>query len=189
MRLIAAYAGLPIVTIAIFFACVGAWAEFLMVDMLNALFRSAVGKRRGQYLSSCTRLQRVFRTYILKITAYRRRLSRYLVFNRLTAWIGAAGMVLLLGIDKLVPGFPENLIRAYAAAVVAAIFLPPIVLSFVLTRYRGGHPHYEFDLSADFIGPSGIETRRELLRDKKKGLLLTPEQFAALNQRKAPTSK
>ena len=98
MRLIAAYAGLPIVSIAIFFACVGAWAEFLMVDMLNALFRSAVGKRRGQYLSSCTRLQCVFRTYIPKITAYRRRLSRYLVFNRLAARIGAAGMLLLLGI-------------------------------------------------------------------------------------------
>ena len=189
MRLIAAYAGLPIVSIAIFFACVGAWAEFLMVDMLNALFRSAVGKRRGQYLSSCTRFQRVFRTYIPKITAYRRRISRYLVLNHLAAWIGAAGMVLLLGIDKLVPGFPENLIRAYAAAVVAAIFLPPIVLSFVLTRYRGGHPCYEFDLSADFIGPSGMEARRELLRDKKKGLLLTPEQFAALNKRNVRTSK
>lgn len=189
MRLISVYIAQPVASVAILFGWIGVWAEFLMLDMLDNLFRSAVGKRRGQYLSSCTWPRRFFRTYIPQISGYRRGISCYLVVNRIVAWLGVVGMLLLMEIEWLVPAFPKGLIHGYAAVVIVLVFLPPIILSFVLTRYRGGHPRYVFDLSADFIGQDGVNAKRELLREKKDKLLLTPEQFAAMNEKRRRAKK
>ena len=67
-------------------------------------------------------------------------------------------------------------------------FLPPFVLSFILTRYPDGHPRYVFDLGGKWFNErKWVEQgKRALLREKRKGLLLTPEAFAMLNNKKKP---
>ena len=90
----------------------------------------------------------------------------------------------MLVLWRIVAIWSWDVVKIYAALVIAIMIIPPIVLSFIVTRYRGGHPRYEFDLDIKFSGRKEIEKRRELLREKKIGLLLTPEEFAAINKKK-----
>ena len=67
----------------------------------------------------------------------------------------------------------------------ATVFLPPFALSFILTRYPDGHPRYVFDLGGKWFNErKWVEHKRALLREKRKGLMLTPEAFAMLNNKK-----
>lgn len=165
-------------SIVLLFVWADIWAMFLTSRMLNALFQSAVGKRRHQYLSLCTWFQRLTKTYIPLITSYRHKLSRYLTFNNILIWICTLGMVALTVARRFYATLLETAICIYATVGMICIFLPPIVLSFILTRYRGGHPHYEFDLDADFINGDARNEKKKLLHDAKNSLLLTPEEFA-----------
>ena len=133
---------------------------FFTLDMLRTIFASATGKHRRQYLQNCTLLQRICATLLLLIL--------YLLWK-------AFGIGL------------EDVIKWYAAVVMATVFLPPFALSFILTRYPDGHPRYVFDLGGKWFNErKWVEHKRALLREKRKGLLLTPEAFAMLNNKKKP---
>ena len=161
------------------FVCMGAWAMFMTIDMLDKLFRSAVGKRKRQrYLLKCTRLERLSRAYIFKITKYRCGISYYLLGNEMLMYVSIVVMISLVALWKCGFASLEEPIRICAAAVLVGAFFPPIILSFALTRYRGGHPCYEFDLDTDFVSRKDQSTKKKLLQNARKSLLRTPEEFA-----------
>ena len=160
---------------------------FFTLDMLRTIFASATGKHRQQYLQNCTLVQRICKTYIPRITRYRYKLSVYLVCDHIA---GMAATLLLLILYLLWKAFGiglEDVIKWYAVVVMATVFLPPFALSFILTRYPDGHPRYVFDLGGKWFNErKWVEHKRALLREKRKGLLLTPEAFAMLNNKKKP---
>ncbi len=170
--------------IIVVYVWIGIWSIYFTLDMLRDLFASAVGKHKLQYIKSCTSLQRICKTYILKITRYRHKISMYLVYNYISTLIASIVLAAMLVLWRIVAIWSWDVVKIYAALVIAIMIIPPIVLSFIVTRYRGGHPRYEFDLDIKFSGRKEIEKRRELLREKKIGLLLTPEEFAAINKKK-----
>ena len=130
-------------------------------------------------------LQRISMTYILKVTSYRLTLSRYLICNHIAILINTVIMIALLVAWRIVPAYFEFLIKFYMIFTVVVIFMPPYAISFILTRYRGGHPCYEFDLNTKFISTKQRLKREELLNAKKNGLLLTPEEFALQNRKRS----
>ena len=170
--------------IIVVYVCLGIWSLYFTLDMLRVLFASAVGKHKPQYIKNCTRLQRICKTHILKITRYRHKTAIYLVYNYIGTLIASIVLVAMLVLWKSVAIWSWDVVKIYAALVIVMMLIPTIVLSFIVTRYRGGHPRYGFDLGIKFSGRKEIEEKRELLREKKKGLLLTPEEFAAINKKK-----
>ena len=161
------------------------WSIYFTLDMLNVLFRSAVGKRREQYIASCTMMQRISMTYIPKVTSYHLKLSRYLIYNYIAIWITSAIMIALLVVWRIVPVYFQFLIKCYMALIIVVIFIPPYIISFILTRYRGGHPCYEFDLDTKFVKTKQKLKKQKLMHEKKNSLLLTPEEFALQNRNKS----
>ena len=124
---------------------------FFTLDMLRTIFASATGKHRRQYLQNCTLMQRICKTYIPRITRYRYKLSVYLVCDHIA---GMAATLLLLILYLLWKAFGiglEDVIKWYAVVVMATVFLPPLALSFILTRYPDGHPQYVFDLGGKWF--------------------------------------
>ena len=160
--------------IIVVYVWIGIWSIYFTLDMLRDLFASAVGKHKLQYIKSCTSLQRICKTYILKshgiairylciwYTLYQHT-DRFHCFgcyacpmeNSCNMELGRCQNICSLGHCN----YDHTANRAF----------------FIVTRYRGGHPRYEFDLDIKFSGRKEIEKRRELLREKKIGLLLTPK--------------
>ena len=145
--------------IIVVYVWIGIWSIYFTLDMLRDLFASAVGKHKLQYIKSCTSLQRICKTYILKITRYRHKISMYLVYNYISTLIASIVLAAMLVLWRIVAIWSWDVVKIYAALVIAIMIIPPIVLSFIVTRYRGGHPRYEFDLDIKFSGRKEIEKR------------------------------
>ena len=179
MILARVFANWPIGGILFIWGFARVWSLCIARDMLNTILRSGMGKRSKSYKKAATWFQRLYGSYVPRVTRYRHRLSIYLAINN----VGSAFVSIFLALMALsiANGWMSNQIRhIFEYSVMAAILflcMPPVVISFAQTSYSGGHPYYWFDLERDFIGVKAQNQKRALLKEKRSSVILTPDDF------------
>lgn len=116
------------------------------------------------------------------VTRYRHRLSKYLAINNIVSALFSGFIVVLFLVNELTP-YETGCIMEYSFLLaVLLLCVPPIVVSYIQTSYNGGHPHYWFDLEADFIGSKAQNRKRLLLNEKRNSIIFTPDEFSNKKQ-------
>lgn len=174
----------PLGSILSLYAVVRLMSLYAARDMLKTILRSATGKKYRAYIGNATPIQRIYCTHVPRITAYQHGLSKYLAANNVISAALTGMIAVLAAASSFGPVWIRHALEHTALLAMLSLHIPPIVLSFLLTSYNGGHPHYRFDLQADFIGRKAQHRKRLLLSEKKKSILMTPEAFADSRKRK-----
>jgi len=179
---------LPLESILCLYAAVRLMSLYAARDMLKTVLCSATGKKYRAYIGNATLFQRLYCTHVPRITGYQHGLSKYLAANNVISAALTGMIVVLAAVSSFSPSWIRHALKFAALLATLILCIPPFVLSYLLTSYNGGHPHYWFDLQADFIGRKAQYRRRRLLSEKKKSILMTPDEFAGYNNNKKPAS-
>ena len=154
---------------------VRAWSFFITARMLRIILRSGTGKKSKLYRKSASPVQRMYGTYIPKVTGYRHRFSKYLAWNNAVAGVESVIIIALyfMTISSIV--WMKSILAYGVIVSIVLMCFPPIVISFAQTTYNNGHPQYKFDLEADFIGVRAKQRKRKLLKEKRNGIIAAQE--------------
>lgn len=172
----------PVSGILFIYLFIRSWSFCISRSMLNVILRSSTGKKSSLYVKNATRIQRLYGFYIPLVTRYRHRLSKYLAMNNIVSALFSGFIVVLFLVNEITP-YETGCIMEYSLLLaVLLLCAPPIVVTYIQTSYNGGHPHYWFDLEADFIGPKAQNRKRLLLNEKRNSIIFTPDEFSNKKQ-------
>lgn len=154
-----------------------AWSYFVSRKMLRTILRSSAGKKSHRYVQKATCIQHFYGIYIPKVTSYRHKLSQYLALNNVVCACCSGIITTLAVISAFFSNGVKCILECFSMFTVLFLCIPTIIISFIQTSWNGGHPHYCFDLEADFISASAKVHRKLLLDEKRNSILLSPEEF------------